>query len=193
VLKQLWALAEQLTPAQRVAHYNQAMMDLGATVCTRSSPDCAQCPLQQSCQAFKQGRQTQFPGRKPRREQPVRYTHMLVLRSANGELLMERRPPSGIWGGLLSFPECEQRDAIEDYCRQSLGFRIATLEFLPTRRHTFSHFHLEFTPVLISKPLPIGVQDENRYHWQNPQRRIAGGLPAPVAQLIADLSTNHQE
>jgi A/G-specific adenine glycosylase len=194
VLRQLWALAEQQTPQTRVAHYNQAMMDLGATVCTRATPRCDACPLRGRCQAAREGRQSEFPGRKPRRQLAVRATYMLLLRRTDGELLLERRPPSGIWGGLLSFPECPQRDAIVDYCRESLGCFASALEFLPARRHTFSHFHLDYTPVLIAcEPSAEAVRDENRYLWQRLDSAISGGLPTPVAKLIADLHPDKQE
>jgi A/G-specific adenine glycosylase len=106
VLATLWDLAERYTPAERVADYTQAMMDLGATVCTPRRPRCEMCPLAEGCAARQQGRVAELPASKPRRDLPVRTTRMLLLRTMDGEVLLERRPPAGIWGGLWSFPEC---------------------------------------------------------------------------------------
>jgi A/G-specific adenine glycosylase len=190
VQRRLWQLAEECTPHARVAAYNQAMMDLGATVCTRGAPDCAGCPLSRLCTARAVGEQARYPGPKPRRTQPVRRTHLLLLRAADGALLLERRPPAGVWGGLWSLPECDQAEAIDACCREILGVIPAELEFRPVRRHTFSHFHLDYTPVLIGVAgLPVEIRETPRRVWHRPGSAPPGGLAAPVAQLIAELHT----
>lgn len=104
VLAQLWEIAERLTPDHRVSDYNQAMMDLGALLCTRSKPDCKQCPFETDCTALASGTPERFPGKKPRKVKPQRATLMLIVRHQDS-VLLERRPPTGIWGGLWSLPE----------------------------------------------------------------------------------------
>ena len=114
VLKSLWNLSEQLTPVRQAADYNQAMMDLGATLCTRSKPGCLRCPLQPGCEAHALSRQADFPGRKPKRELPEKSTRMLLIRNRDGEILLEKRPQSGIWAGLWSLPERHPAESIEE-------------------------------------------------------------------------------
>jgi len=188
VQRQLWALAEALTPQVGVARYNQALMDLGAGVCTRARPRCERCPLEGLCQAWQQGAQARYPEPHPHRVRPVRTTHLLLLRAPNGELLLEQRPPSGIWGGLWSLPECASAAAIEPLCRERLGLRPLSLEFRPLRRHTFSHFHLDYTPVLIAVVQSQGqIGEPGCYHWHHPAHPPPGGLATPVVKLIHEL------
>jgi len=193
VQRQLWALAERHTPAAGAGPYNQALMDLGATLCTRSAPRCGDCPLHAPCLARQQGRQGDFPERRPRKPQPVRKTHLLLLRSPAGEILLERRPPTGIWGGLWSLPECEPAAEIERYCSERLGLQAGNLEFHAPRRHTFTHFHLEYTPVEIQvrERLPR-VAESGRHLWHYPNAQPPGGLAAPVARLIEELKTTNK-
>ncbi len=191
VLKNLWDLAETHTPRKRVAHYNQAMMDLGAIQCTRIQPACVSCPLAERCIARREGEQIRYPGRKPRRARSVRRTHLLLLRTQDGSLLLEQRPPSGIWGGLWSLPECELAEAISGYCRERLGIIPSQLEFTPKRRHTFTHFQLEYTPVYIQVETMEGrIADGGGRIWYRPDRQPPGGLPAPVAKIIEELNTS---
>ena len=105
VQRTLWELAEARTPRRRVADYNQAMMDLGATLCTRARPACERCPVAADCRAREQGLQTDYPGPRPRRELPERQVQMLLVRDPQGRVLLERRPPQGVWGGLWCLPE----------------------------------------------------------------------------------------
>jgi len=190
VLRRLWELSERHTPAVEVGPYNQAMMDLGATLCTRTAPRCGDCPLHNLCLARQQGRQSDYPQPRPRKRQPVRTTHLLLLRSPAGEVLLERRPPSGIWGGLWSLPECKQREEIERHCAERLGFQTAALEFHSPRRHTFTHFHLDYTPVQIRVAQESSrIAEESGRYWHHPDALPPGGLAAPVAKLIEELKT----
>ena len=188
VQRDLWALAEALTPQVGVARYNQALMDLGAGVCTRTRPRCPLCPLEDLCQARRQGAEIRYPEPRPRRARPARSTHLLLLRAPNGEILLEHRPPSGIWGGLWSLPECDSAAAIDALCRDRLGLCPLALEFQPVRRHTFSHFHLDYTPVRIPvTPIQGQIGEPERYHWHAPDTVLPGGLAAPVRTLINEL------
>ena len=188
VLNTLWEHAERLTPQERVADFNQAMMDLGAGICRRSKPDCEACPLVADCQARMTGQQGEFPGRKPRKALPVRETVMLLLQNAAGELLLQRRPPAGIWGGLLSLPEFPVDGFSVEGVREVLGLRVDTAAAWPVLRHTFSHFHLDITPQPAQlNGTPGGVMDGDAWLWHDPHRPLPGGVPAPVLLLLQRL------
>jgi A/G-specific adenine glycosylase len=150
VAARLWELAELHTPHRRVADYTQAIMDLGATVCRRSRPACADCPLATDCEARALGRQADFPGRKPPRSLPTRRAVFVMAYTPDGELLLERRPAQGIWGGLWSFPEAEDEAGAHDYCTFVLGAAVREARPLAPLRHSFSHYHLEISPLLLT-------------------------------------------
>jgi A/G-specific adenine glycosylase len=190
VQRELWALAERHTPLERVRDYNQAMMDLGAGVCTRSKPRCTACPLAATCRAHAAGNPSAYPGRKPRRELPVRAVAMLLVRDLRGWLLLEQRPPSGVWGGLWGLPEVAPDADPLVWSRQVLGAPGRLGRRLAPRRHTFSHFHLDIQPVeILLAEGGCRVLDGDRRVWYNPQQPDARGLAAPVSRLIQELQT----
>ncbi|WP_210397248.1 A/G-specific adenine glycosylase [Motiliproteus sediminis] len=181
VLKRLWALAETHTPAQRVADYTQAMMDLGATLCTRSRPDCPRCPLQQACKANAVGEPQRFPGAKPRKVLPRRQGWLLVATDSEGGVLIEQRPPAGIWGGLWSLPQYESEAAL----RQAWGLSESSGEPLEPIRHTFSHFQLELFPLRVaSTQLAPGEVREASQCWYRVDQPAAIGLAAPIKAFL---------
>jgi len=187
----LWALAEALTPKRRVAEYTQAIMDLGATLCTRSQPRCAECPVAQDCKARKRGVQTRFPAAKPRKALPVRRTRMLLL-LMEGTVLLERRPPVGIWGGLWGFPEIAADADPRDWVRERLGIAPRSVRARDTLRHSFSHFHLDIEPMEIALPAAAAVHDREASRWQPLGRPIRLGLAAPVRRLLDGLASNEE-
>ena len=189
VLRRLWALAEACTPQTRVRAYNQAMMDLGATLCTRHQPSCNHCPFTHSCLARLAGRSTAFPEPKPRAIRPVRESRLLVVRNPAGEVLLEPRAPTGIWGGLWSLPECNSGWDVADWCRQRLGVVPRRVEMLPVRRHTFSHFLLDIRPLRIElQSEPQAIADGDRALWLDLRRPIALGLAAPVVRILREIT-----
>jgi len=187
VLRQLWEIAEQATPQQDFAAYTQAMMDLGATVCTRSKPACERCPLQTSCRAFALAATHEFPHRKPARKIPTRSTCMLMLCTEQGEVLLEKRPDSGIWGGLWSLPEFADAEAAADYCMSLSPQSEPKIEQWEAIRHTFSHFHLVITPLQVRLGRPGAVMEAGRLLWYPVQQRARVGLAAPVKELLQRL------
>ena len=189
VMARLWAIAESLTPSQRVAQYNQAMMDLGATVCTRSRPDCPKCPLVADCVARRQGATGAFPGKKPKKPLPRRSVRMLLVRSPTGEVLLERRPPSGVWGGLWCLPQIGIEADPLDWCLSVLQQNAVRGRTLPARRHTFSHFHLDIEPVeiLLNRPGCDVLEGESRV-WYNARQPENVGLAAPVTRLLQEIA-----
>jgi len=184
VLQQLWALTEACTPAERCDDYNQAMMDLGATLCTRSRPACLICPVRGGCQGFQRGTPQAYPEPKPGKRLPVRQTRMLLLESEQG-LLLQQRPPAGLWGGLWSFPECPPDTDPAGYCQQVLGLVMEPGTAWPAFRHTFSHFHLDIEP--LHARVSIGDRDvmETRPAvWYKIDTPLGRGLAAPVSRLL---------
>ena len=190
VARRLWAIAETHTPQRRVADYTQAIMDLGAGVCTRSRPRCGDCPLAGDCVARAQGLTARLPARKPARAIPTRKTVMLVLRDASGRILLERRAPTGVWAGLWSVPEAADRAAAEarvaKYGRTRRGF---TFDALPPFAHGFSHYRLEVTPLSMRIAAPTLIADDGDRRWLHPDEAARLGLPAPVRKLIASLDS----
>jgi A/G-specific adenine glycosylase len=186
VENRLWEIAERHTPHTRLADYTQAIMDLGATVCRRSKPQCQACPLQSQCQAYAEQNVAAYPAKKPSKALPVRRTCMLLLYDADQAVLLEQRPPVGIWGGLWSFPECPVDCDPVQWSREHLQLQISHTQTLPSLRHTFSHFHLDITP-LLARADAAGSMDSPQHIWYNSSRSAARGFPAPIKQLLAQL------
>ncbi len=183
VARQLWAIAERLTPERRVAHYTQAMMDLGATLCTRSRPLCLLCPVQAGCRAHLLGRETEYPWPKPRKELPRKRTLMPLLLRADGAVLLYRRPSSGLWGGLWSLPELDGPEDLDTLAARH-GLALGERRALPGLVHTFSHFQLAIEPWLVRVEGDAAGVTEADWLWYNlatPQRL---GLAAPVKKLL---------
>lgn len=197
--KTLWALAERYTPKARVADYNQAIMDLGATLCRTRKPDCLACPLQKDCAARAQGQPEKFPVRVARKALPVREIAMLMIRDARGRVLLTQRPPAGVWGGLWGFPECALDVSATAHCRATLGLQIKTEMPWPVRRHSFSHFQLHITPIPArhsgtSHAKNADLPDMRHAAmecvpavWYNTDKPDARGLAAPVKHLLSQL------
>ena len=185
VLQRLWELAERHTPKRQVADYTQAMMDLGATVCTRGRPDCEGCPLAADCLARQASRQREYPSPRPRKALPIRRTRMLLLYNDRHEVLLEQRPSSGIWGGLWSLPELAGDEGVEDWCSGRLGLPVQVTGEWPVVQHTFSHFRLEMRPVLArAAETSAAVRDATGWLWYKPGAGQERGFAAPVAQLL---------
>ncbi|RLA46204.1 MAG: A/G-specific adenine glycosylase [Gammaproteobacteria bacterium] len=182
VQKKLWQVAETSTPTDRSADYTQAIMDLGATLCTRSKPNCLACPLQVKCQAHTAAVTDQYPTSKPRKTLPVRTTYFLIMVNSQGQVLLQLRPPTGLWGGLWCFPECTDEAAIATTCQQ-LGFAIRHYRVDQQQRHTFSHYHLDYKPVHINAVPEPHVADST-IAWVNIDDPGQLGLPRPVEQLL---------
>lgn len=188
VAKQLWQYAHQHMPQQRCRDYTQAIMDLGATLCRRAKPDCPQCPLRRDCLAHNQGDPLDFPGKKPRKRLPIKTLQMLIIQTPGGDIFLEKRPPSGIWGGLWSLPELDiERDAA-DYVAQRHG-TLSKYQDQALLRHTFSHYHLDIQPVLlVLKRTPRQVAEAGQTLWYNVKSPPKIGLATPVKKLIAQSS-----
>lgn len=185
VQKQLWSLTEWLTPATGTGQYNQAMMDLGATLCTRSSPACQRCPLYDCCHARRSGDPTQWPTKKTKSVKRRRQTWMLLVRRPDGGILLQRRPPSGIWGGLWSFPEYASMPALLAAAAEMGQFSDNAVTQWDCVEHAFTHFDLTIQPVLVNlnSTASGAIMDGGEQCWYN-GGALPGGQPAPVARLM---------
>jgi A/G-specific adenine glycosylase len=183
VAKQLWEVAERFTPHARVNHYTQAMMDLGATLCTRSKPSCLLCPLQGGCRAHLLGRETAYPVPKPRKALPQKRTLMPLLANSDGAILLYRRPSTGLWGGLWSLPELDSLDALTPLASQH-ALRLGERRELPGLTHTFSHFQLAIEPWLVQVEGAAPAVAEGDWLWYNLATPPRLGLAAPVKKLL---------
>jgi len=197
VQEQLWGFAEQHTPHQQLADYTQAIMDLGATLCTRSKPKCEACPMRQECEAYATDQVAMLPTRKPKKALPVKSVRMLLLRNAEQQILLEKRPPTGIWGGLWSLPEMPLEDAVEEWCENHYQLSVSGLREQPVMRHTFSHYHLDITPCIaeVNNPEQSVMEAERRVWYKACQndRNISTqalnlGLATPVSHLLNRLN-----
>jgi A/G-specific adenine glycosylase len=184
VERRLWALSEACTPHRRVAEYTQAVMDLGATVCTRSRPTCLLCPVSANCLARARNLQQQLPARRPRAARPAREAWLIVAMRGGHKVLLERRPPSGIWGGMWALPECPTRAHAEQWCREHLAGAARSRPGTPLR-HAFSHFDYHMRPLVVHCLGKAGsLRDDDRFLWYDTRRPARVGLPKPIATVI---------
>ncbi len=187
-MKQLWYLAESVTPEENAADFNQAMMDIGSMVCLKSKPKCEICPLKPVCSSYRHHCQAEYPQKKPKKAKPHKNTLMLLHR--HGErLLLWRRPPSGIWGGLWSLPEVDDENAIALW-QQSFLREVQAPAAIQENviRHQFTHYSLDISLAIIElESLPNGIADEDNFAWIDVDDIGNHGLPTPVRKLLATL------
>jgi A/G-specific adenine glycosylase len=189
VEEELWSYAELHTPIDLVRDYTQAIMDLGATVCTRCNPFCDSCPLTKDCFARKAERQHDFPGSKPKKVIPNRETVFAIIENDKGEVLLQQRPPTGIWGGLWCFPEIASDEPIAATIKKQYGFNIKQQTEYKSFKHTFSHFHLMIKPVhIVLEGQMNTVKEAGLSTWLNPAKKSNLGYPAPVVSMLEDLN-----
>ncbi len=192
VQARLWQLAEKLLPSRQVEAYTQGLMDLGATVCTRAKPSCGACPVGAGCIARRKGLSQTIPAPRPRQALPRRQATWLVLVFQN-EILLERRPPSGIWGGLWAFPEAHGQD-IGAFCRRSLGCEIGATRALEPFEHGFTHFRLSIRPLLCPvRRIQAGAQEGGQRLWIDLEAARGAALPTPVRKLLEAYSAARGE
>jgi A/G-specific adenine glycosylase len=190
VLAALWSQADACTPRQEVAAYTQAIMDLGATLCTRARPACARCPMNTHCIAALEGRQKQLPGRKLQRNRPSRETTLLIAQSGSpgsAAVLLERRPDSGLWGGLWSPPQFANESDALAWCAREFG--VADAKALSPIDHAFTHFDLRLKPLLVRGRRKLKVHDGDDRLWYELDAPPRVGLPQPIRRLFERLRT----
>lgn len=188
VENQLWQLADKLTPKSDVQIYNQAMMDMGAMICTRSKPKCEMCPVQDDCLAFQDGTMTDYPTPKAKKQIPVKTATMLAIINEQGEIQLIQRPPMGIWGGLWCFPEfTDSEKALQSL--ESLNISEYKVHQLTSFRHTFSHYHFDISPILVElkQAMPQQVMEQTGQLWYNPKQPQKVGLAAATKKILNNI------
>jgi len=180
----LWALSESLLPAADIEPYTQGLMDLGARVCVRSAPKCPACPLRETCLALRQNRTAELPVARPAKALPQRETHMLLLR-AGDQVLLEKRPAPGIWGGLWCFPEVDGPRAKEEALTR-FGLAIDSVQALSAVEHGFTHFRLRIHPLVAQVTLPPHAEEPGRL-WLASADALGAAVPVPVRKILLAL------
>ncbi len=205
VENRLWALSAQVTPSEQVADFNQAMMDLGAMVCTRTKPKCSLCPLEKMCEANRLQAWEQYPAKKPKKVLPEKVGYFLIVKNG-AKICLEKRAAKGLWGGLYAFPQFE---SLEDLKRSVSAQNLQISAQLNVFRHTFSHYHLDIVPILVDLALqkidkirPLVVAEKNvnygfdisstANYWYDLTSKNEIGLATPVKRILDELSLVHQ-
>ena len=181
----LWPLAERMLPRKGIETYTQALMDLGATICIRKAPRCDACPVATACHARKASRIADIPAARPRKALPEKSVTWLLLLD-RGQILMEKRPAPGLWGGLWSFPEAPAKD-VDGHCRRTFGCVVASKKPLQTLEHGFTHFRLQIRPLLCKVARNPNLETPGRL-WIDVDEAREAAVPAPVRTLIGRLA-----
>jgi len=184
VARELWALSERYLPTARLADYTQAIMDLGATLCSARAPACVRCPIAEDCAAYRSDRIAEFPASKPAKARPRRSCRVLLVEDAAGALLIERRPPAGIWGGLWCPPLCDDDDTPATVLAERYGLQAEPIATLPPLKHVFTHFELTLQPLRLRAKAADGVAEHADRRWLKLHDREGHGLPAPIAIIL---------
>ena len=186
VESKLWSVANEVLPQNNIEAYTQGLMDLGATICLRSRPLCVACPVENSCVAKRQGRIEELPARRPKKTVPKKSTTMLIITHA-GEVLLEKRPPTGVWAGMWCFPELTNGTSARDVCRERFGLETKKPKPWNVLQHGFTHFKLSITPQPICVLTKSSRAAEPGVIWLSIDDALAAAIPKPVRTLLTKL------
>ncbi|SVD86275.1 uncharacterized protein METZ01_LOCUS439129, partial [marine metagenome] len=184
--RKLWQISEKLLPKKNIDIYNQAIMDIGALICTKASPSCKACPLNENCLAFKANLINKIPYKKKTTKKPLKTVHWLVPQNSDGEVLLEKRKKGGIWEGLWSFIESKDKNMLEKECQLRFKDNYIKLKKLKKIKHSFSHYRLEAIPY--STEINMGNKYKNT-KWVSLRNMDSFGMPAPIKKLIQEISS----
>lgn len=182
-VQKMWMIADKLTPEKNAHHYNQAIMDLGATLCTRSKPRCDDCPFITSCQAHQKNEVTLYPVKTPKKLRPTKNIRFLIIENNQREILLLKRPSKGIWGGLWSFPECDVALHYADFEIVNLPLKLQYIDELEKITHQFTHFTLEIFPLCLRAKKSPKLESEKMI-WYKLSTPLPGGVAAPVTHIL---------
>ena len=182
----LWSVANEALPKKNIESYTQGLMDLGATVCLRTRPLCLACPVEESCIAKREGRIKELPTPRPRKAVPEKSSTMLIIAHA-GEVLLEKRPPTGVWAGMWCFPELINGASPRDVCRDRYGLETKPLKPWGVLQHGFTHFKLSITPQPITVQKKLARAAEPGVMWLSIKDALVAAIPKPVRELLIKL------
>jgi len=196
VLRELWQLAEQVTPQKNTAEFNQAIMDLGSMVCTRTKPLCLEkeyhCPLSKNCAAYNHKRISEFPHKKPKKKVKVKSAIFVVVKNQENETLLTKRAPQGIWGGLWSFPQFDNEQDCYDWLTNNFTqYKMLTLS--EPKQHTFTHFVLNYRELNIQasvNDMITTLNESNNETWFPVSDALQLGLPTPIKKSLLLIERN---
>jgi len=181
----LWIAASKLTPEKNAHQYNQAIMDLGATLCTRTKPRCTECPFNKSCIAYKNNQSTFYPVKIAKKARPIKKMRMLIIKNINDEILLLKRPSTGIWGGLWSFPECDLHHDYYLFSHKDISLKLQYIDELEKITHQFTHFTLDIFPMVLSTSHRAAHKlDSTQLIWYKLNTALPGGVSTPVAKIL---------
>jgi len=183
---ELWSIAELLLPERGMETYTQALMDLGATVCTRAMPRCIECPVAMDCVALREGRVAALPSPRPAKARPSRALRVLVLEHA-GTILLEKRPAAGIWAGLWSLPEVDLDADVARHCKARFLANVIVGEKLHPIEHGFTHYKLTIHPQRVAVRAWPSRAEAPGLLWLTRDDALAAALPAPIRRLLVKL------
>ena len=185
--RKLWKISEKLLPKKNIDIYNQAIMDIGALICTKASPSCKACPLNENCLAFKANLINKIPYKKKTTKKPLKTVHWLIPQNSNGEILLEKRKKRGIWEGLWSFIESKDKNVLEKECKLRFKDNYIKLKKLKKIKYSFSHYRLE------AIPYSTEINMCNKYKntkWVSSRNIDSLGIPAPIKKFIQGISSS---
>ncbi|TNG00486.1 MAG: A/G-specific adenine glycosylase [Gammaproteobacteria bacterium] len=184
VSNQLWAIATELTSKTRIADYTQAVMDLGTMVCMRRSPNCTECPVSHACEAYADGKTDVFPYSKPKKSKPIRQIKVALCHQAHQSILLVRRPPAGIWGGLWSLPQCDHQADVEAFISATLGYGTGEMLNCQEISHDFTHFRLQIQPAYVEITQAADRVADSDLRWFSEHDIYDIGMPRPIEKLV---------
>lgn len=180
----LWFYADKHTPNTNVREYTQAIMDIGATVCKKNNPYCTSCPIHEKCKAFMENEVLCYPAKKPHRKIQEKSCYFLIIKDKNSNIFLEKNRHKGIWQDLWLFPKCTEFEDMKQICA-SRGLKIKTFEILKRQTHTFSHFKLLYTPIIIEVSVKEQIENNSQDSvWYTSNNKLKLGVPAPVKSLL---------
>lgn len=188
VIKRLWQLAEDNTPEKNVAEYTQAIMDLGAMICKRSMPLCDCCPVAQACVAKQLQQQDQYPQQRAKKTLPLRKIIFLLLQNDSGEFLLQRRHPTGVWGGLWCFLECVPDDDITTKVLNETGYSARIIRRMSVIRHTLTHFKMDILPIHMRVIHCKTIKQSQNQQWYLSKDALKSAIPVPVKKLLLTMA-----
>ncbi len=187
--QQLWQLANACMPDDRCADYTQAIMDMGATCCTPKNPNCGQCPLANTCQAHQTDAVAHYPQKKIKRALPVKKEQFILMHSPDNRIYLEKRPPTGIWGGLWSLPSIAEHDCPTAFIRKTYQAEVSKTQAIMAIKHSFSHFHLHISALATECRFSVAEVAEMPGRWFGFDEIDQLGLSSPMAKIIAKFSS----
>lgn len=184
-IQRLWKLADELTPQKDAHRYNQAIMDLGATLCTRTKPRCTECPFSSNCLAYKNNQPTTFPVKTTKKARPTKTTRMLIIQNKQSEVLLLKRPSKGIWGGLWGFPEYPLQQDYRVFQHENISLKLKYIDEFEKITHQFTHFTLDIFPMVMRVNNRVTPPfDPNHAIWYKLDTELPGGIAAPVTKIL---------